>query len=412
MKVKKILLVLTIVSSSFVYNNVKRDDSSNLAAKVIRNNFNDFVKNYQEETDDYTFNPNSIEKEHKVYIVDQGEYGTFFDFDKENGYMIIGNDYEIYDIKSSGQLDYFEKYKNVAFSKIDGYGFMKGEEFIPFTSLDVVRTKRSEPKKKYDVDKYTKFGEFSKIVDYKYYMNNRYGSSYKLVKSYLTTHSDYFTYQNDYSIYGVDSHGEGNCAVTSMYKSLYLGYFKFDLRKYAGFSSTNKKYNASINDSFYYDLIGNPKKYGYSNIRDLSKSNYYPETYLEIRNWLAKNKGYRVGGAGVSEIKSCLKAIIKNKAKYLVSPKSKHDPSHNELIKMVDTSCFPLFNVEDDVWGEHSMVVTGYLKYEKKKKILFFTITNSVLLLQISDHHRSFPVYIDYDKYISSYRYHTDIVYY
>ncbi len=416
---KKFIFVCTIVSylgatSSNLYsNNTDYVTSTNRgnAVKLISNDLEKFVKRYQAETKDMSFDPKYIENQYDVYLVDSGLKGTFFDFDGNRGYLLVDDSFNIYDISSSGQLDYFTRGVDVCFS-MSQYGYLRDDLFVPF-NVESEYSEEERVKGKYGTINYTAPNEGYKIRDYNYYMTMRYGSSYKYVKSNEYYYNTPLTQQNFLSFFNVNGNLEGNCGLAALYNSFHFGYYKYENPIYSWFSSSPTKYYASKQDSFYMDYLNNPKKYKeYSYLLDLTRGNKYPESYIDIRDWLVKNVGYKAGGTTSSQLVKCINGLVKEKTRRKLSAKSARGLSPNDIMSKIDKSCLPIIGVSDDIWGDHFMNIIGYRYYVKTESFWFFKIKTPVLLLQIADMHSSKPVYIDYIKYINTYYFDTVFVTY
>lgn len=132
-----------------------------------------------------------------------------------------------------------------------------------------------------------------------------------------------------------------------------------------------------------------------------------PTLYCDIREY-ALNKGYynikngflTLEGTWPFSIGKIIKGVGK---KYNIKLKPKQillGMFKKQVMKEIDAGYPTIFNINShSVYGNHSVVVTGYRIYKKTKKVLGFKITNKAHLMEISDNWSYGPVYFDCGTY-------------
>lgn len=123
-------LGITNVNESNIEDYVSSDCVS--VADFIEDNFENFVDEYNLAADD-SWDASYIENRFSITIDECGSVydGIFMDFDNDNGYAVIGNDYELLDFITYGASPYenilSEEYY---FSSITGYYYLYGEDYL------------------------------------------------------------------------------------------------------------------------------------------------------------------------------------------------------------------------------------------------------------------------------------------
>lgn len=92
-------------------------------ADFIEDNFDTFVHEYNNGIEDESMilNATYIETRKNVTNVTDYSQAVYFDFNDDNGYAVIGNDYQMLDFATSGDLDYLKEAENLLFSEFDGF---------------------------------------------------------------------------------------------------------------------------------------------------------------------------------------------------------------------------------------------------------------------------------------------------
>ncbi len=101
-------------------------------ASFIETHFDKVVNEYNL-VSDAKWNANSIENRFEIRIDDTDEqyYGEFLDFDGENGYAVVGNDYTFLDFSTIGNSPFMDiQSDEYVYSTISGYLYRSGEDYL------------------------------------------------------------------------------------------------------------------------------------------------------------------------------------------------------------------------------------------------------------------------------------------
>ncbi|HBD05957.1 MAG TPA: hypothetical protein DCY93_00910 [Firmicutes bacterium] len=422
-----ILMLIAAVLSATLGVSISQNDAQKIVGKdhdsiacFIEDNLEQFKTEYHNAMNDFSFNPSYVENKYEVYLIDSESYSTFLDFDGNNGYMLVADNYELLDFKTEGQLDYFNYGYEVCYSPDTNYCFYyeTEERYIPFSAINYLGQEPEDIMRgkclfDYDITEYTTRKDGNIIHDYEYYMNKRYGSKYKYVSSTGYSNRYSFPTQMDYSFYSLDGdNAEGNCGLAALYNSYLYGSLRYSDKKYKGCKSYGVKVQARYYDPYYFSIMNNPRKYGVSYIFDISSINVFPQSYLDIRDWMQKNANYRCNGSSAKQLANCIKAIIYSDSKVKVKPRAELFLTFKQIKALVDKNCLPLIGVDDNVWGCHFMTITGYRIYEKRESFWIFKLITPVNLLQLCDNHFGLPTYMDFEDYTKIRQLSTVYVYY
>ncbi|MDE5767599.1 MAG: hypothetical protein K2H56_03545 [Malacoplasma sp.] len=89
----------------------------------IENNFQTFVSSYNESVEDSNLllNATHVESKKSVTNLDDNSQAIYLDFNDDNGYALIGNNYLILDFATTGDLYYLKDVDNLLFTQADGF---------------------------------------------------------------------------------------------------------------------------------------------------------------------------------------------------------------------------------------------------------------------------------------------------
>ena len=99
---------------------INLDEKCQEVVNFLSENITEFRNEYNASHED-KLNVTSFEGYTLVYVIDYDTYGVYIDFNDDNGYILTSFDYEIYDLQTTGDLEYM---KNVSFSSyhtVDGF---------------------------------------------------------------------------------------------------------------------------------------------------------------------------------------------------------------------------------------------------------------------------------------------------
>jgi|AGTN01.3.fsa_nt_gi hypothetical protein len=394
---KVILILLAILSILFPSVNflINENEISDYIGKdcdsladFIVDNLYLFEKEYNENLlpDEPKFEASGCEYRTKIRNLSAGADAVYLDFDGNNGYMVIGEDYNIYKFEPVGDLAFLKLEENIFYSDGDGFLYYNEEykNYIPYEtdeSEDIICTSSAGK------------DTSGRIVDSDAYINGNYGSGYSLYQS-----KDLLYYlpgtQMELTMYiktiGAGITSEGNCALVSMYNT--LEYLKLS-NKYPSLPSNSIYFRPALDDPHYNQIISTTE------YRPRAVQEYLPQLYVTIRNHAAQYYSYRTSNdsLSVSQMDNFIEAIGDF---YGANINSTYFPlwSFGSNVKDdIDAGYFTIFNMNNDsFYGNHSVAVAGYKVYRKATKILFVTVYDTVNLAIIGDGWGPIKAYYDF----------------
>ena len=110
---------------------------SNTTVQFIDSHISEMAQIYNSENED-KFVGEWIEKTLIVYILSQGTYATYLDFNEANGYMVVDEDYNLYEFKTDGDLTYLKDLNFAFYSEEKGFKYYNSDtdELLPFVLSD------------------------------------------------------------------------------------------------------------------------------------------------------------------------------------------------------------------------------------------------------------------------------------
>ncbi len=361
----------------------------------IENNFQTFVSSYNESVEDSNLllNATHVESKKSVTNLDDNSQAIYLDFNDDNGYALIGNNYLILDFATTGDLYYLKDVDNLLFTQTDG--------FVYETEFGYARYDFEYPSEK-DLEN-TKFNRFydgqltykgkgsGMIENSENYIRDRYGSGFKSYEIKLKTYQNVL--QDIYSVYfnkktGI---GEGNCTLSAMFGV--MQYFR-------DYKSMKKLPTGEIkiipeNDYFYKSVIRNYSGYEVK----------VPKIYEKIRK-NAINYGYTTESTVISSLN--MANIFTNTMRdfgYSTKTFQKYANmvifwSFGSQVKSEIDAGYPtIWNTLGGQYGAHSLVVKGYRQFYRDRWFLFFKWREYKNLMIVNDNHGYTDTYFDLDAY-------------
>ncbi len=381
-------------SDDDIRNYIKGDCES--VADFIEGNLSYIVSEYNKENEIHWL-ASSIEDRKTILDVTDGSNAVYLDFDGDNGYAVIGNDYNFLDFSLSGDLDYLKKLDDILFSEYDCFVYETDTGYacydIEYGDADFWN--KIELKKKYNGQDSEGSGMISNSDDY---IHDRYGNDFNLEKEKRLNYKNVI--QNKYSFYAKNGLSEGNCTLSAMF-----GIMQY-LRDNKGMTKLPSE-NVMVypeDDSFHEDLI----EQGYT-----ADKKDVPLLYETIRDD-AKDFGYTCESTAWTSInmaniymnvmnKLGYDTNVFNRYAYLVLTWS----YKSQVINDIDLGYPTMWNTARGQYGAHSMVVNGYKIYTKVNKIWFFTWKEQKLLASLNDNWHNEDYYMDCDAFRRDERYMT-----
>ena len=365
--------------------NISKDSES--VANFIIHNVQSLVHAYNEDEQNTTkWHASYVEDVKTVMNISQESAPcVYLDFDHDNGWAVVGNNFDFLDFSPTGDLEYTKSEDSLLWSEYDGFvtvteeGYIKtGQQFLTNDELNTIAFNFS--------GKYSGFESGSDGIQYPLsYLNDRYGAGWYMDDANSKLLSNYSNViQSEYSIYGND---EGNCTL-----SAYYGIFNY-LRNYGKF---NKLPSGMID-------IDTSKDTFNSNLT--VKRTSVPEIYANIRE-AAMRYGYTTSSTFWTS--TCMKlwgSEALEKMGYTHSWYNSYIHMYvtwsfqSQVVNNINSGYPVMWNQARGHYYNHSMVVKGYQTYKKEHKFWFITYYESKHMMVINDNWEDRTVYTDYEGY-------------
>lgn len=297
-----------VITESNIHEYVLHDCES--VAEFIIDNLEIFSDEYNKEIEDeeLKFEATSCEKMIPVYVVSTGEEGLYIDFNADNGYMVIVDDYSVHAFDTQGDIEYLKELDYTYYSIYDGFLYVDEDgnycpfEFNQMSESDLEAYIQNGLSQSYNGQTQ---GTDGGIYNTDLYVKDRYGTGYVIKSGDSKTLANYKCIdQGDLSIYNLittdGERGEGNCVLSSCYSL--LNYLQMT-GKYSNLSRSDSTTNYdATKDSFY-------KKYNNGKY-NIHTPKWLPNLYLAVREYAIKNCGYEVDSVDPFKIGSIIKGDI------------------------------------------------------------------------------------------------------
>ena len=346
------------------------------------------LKELNEEVNIKSLNVHDIQIEDYNY----NDKGKLIVFNDNNGYMVIGDKFKLYDLKllENNPFEHIE-YDELVFNTINGYSYIENNEIFPINNgIALVNNQIYDGQEKY--------GDGA-IKDPSKYIISRYGNDYTL-KSEGSLNGSVLHYMNNrnqtnYSCYLTNKdglrYGEENCGLVSAY--ICIDYIM--KRYYSSLidSTSTRYYDPKIEEKEYYD-----KKLKDSNVEacSLTKENLYFVTRkkaFEVKNapeGLSLWDSSTIIEKAFEEYDMTINYIEEVKwAKYAL-----------EYYKEIDKGRPLLWSpLSSDTYGSHTMAASGYKYYFKNEKWWIFNNSSTIALVEVQDGWCDYTRYFDLNAY-------------
>ncbi len=376
-----LLIFFVVIGSAFTFPEDVLDGSALQSAIYIQNNL-DEINDYAN-SNGYSVNiTHSYLQPILIFNGESYEEGYFIDFNDDNGYITVGNDFSIYDISferesvaADGILNNFE------FSIHDGYDYDR----------KIVETMDIETAEFYNPSNYDGTDSQGKITNLPDYVKDKYGSGYSLYagKRVTTMSGERQSTQSVYIHYkdGI-YYSEGNCGLISA--SNYLKYL------YTNREFTNIPYNSY---EYYYPQVNEVNLFNARN----SDSSYTVSNPKYMRTALAdiRREAYRINGGPegltVWESRDLLNHAM---SRYGYSTRFKIIEiwSYSTVTSRINNNQALLWSVlGHNVYNDYTMFVSGYQTYKKEGKFLWWITYDYKEFFVLKDGHSSADRYYDFN---------------
>lgn len=397
--------------------------SAGEVADFICDNFSGFVSEYNTAMGEQ-WQAIGIEGKYKIVVQenDEEKEAVFLDFNDAQGYAVVGENYRLYDLQTSGDSPFKGKsFKTCYYSVSAGYLYEKNSTLLSVdeaNNADDSFLELETDGKHYNGQKNGATG-CGQIDDTDQYIEDKYGSGWKKISKRRLSMKGYSQWklscykENNIVNNKVVTSSEGNCWAVSAFTA--LQYMADQWEDMPQSSDNTVPYDPVTSEPNIYSLYfstkdGSPQKkntllgtvngqavYKYS----LKGNITFPALYTDVRKYINKEFKKIEGG---SIWRSCW--IIND-----VAEQYGHDVGYSTHVIWsayvekgtgeIDAGRPLLWSTSADTYGSHTMAVCGYVRYQKTKVFWRrFVIVKQKMFYEIKDGWTESSQYYDMSGYV------------
>lgn len=369
----------------------------------IKRNLNEFKEEYNKLNAE-PLKAVGIEGYSLVYIIDSKEYGVYLDFNEDNGYLVSSFSFNLYDIKTKGDIKYLKEKDFTYYSVIDGFLYHDGSSYQKYEK----EMRASEIVYGYDGQLADGEAGIYSLTDY---MADRY-PSYKLEernwKAYIDSNyiaTDMLT--TSYFVKKVSSDGgntyrtysEANCALTADFNVMsswkQMGFFeKLPLKTV--YRDIREEIKEDPNYAEYGTGVGGPgiESYWTTNTEYNLKTMY--ELYYYARYYAVAAKKYTPEtGLTTAQAKDVFTFCTSQYMAGTVYPKKSTNFADVMESLQAGRAVFMGVSGSKTFGGDHAVALLGYFKYSYKSGVWIFAQTKTAYFYVIDDGRIDSETYFD-----------------
>ncbi len=353
-------------------------------AAFIYDNFSLFQANMCKVCPSFSsFNASSIEKTSPVHILEKNENGVLLDFDSDNGFALVGQNYEIFNFSPTGEPPKIND-EDCCYSIEYGWGRLFQDSFFPFE-----KRKGSDEN---DGNHLAGGGISSLIYSPDDYVKKNKGDGFTITLAH--SKKDWsFHCQREFSIYAryaepTTKEYEGNCQIASLYEAC----------EYLLKECLSGEYSCLVNsdpesDPFYNDFMAKKDKNG--NSVYVISHHKVPLLYKHLRDWYRDNDSYQFDYTHVEKCQESISAISTwlNEPIFCLSSTDCSDQDVDKAVVAQNQVCVIWVNGDDNL--SHAMPVVGKRTYSKIEGWWVFQHTEYFSLLAVNDNIHYTVTYVD-----------------
>ena len=397
--------VVSMVSSSGA---TKPSDS----VEVIVDNLDKFQGMYNETyPDKIPFHASSVENVMDILILDDWKEmdGYLVDFNDDCGYVVVGYDYVLYDIQTTGE----NPYKNVSESVTRLFACSTGYQYFYNGLYSVDDKNNSEETEWENIELSNNRGDekkgCGKIENPDQYVSDVYGKGYKIAKEKSLSMkgftqyklSAYHHYENGFP------YSESNCWMVSAYHVLQYYTDSIYQDQMPG-SDKEIIYNPRVEEPHiyvkYFDSTGKCRELTEVDGEKKDKwylTNYdFPELFASVRK-MADEKYGKCDGGTTGQTANLIKWVgQKYGATFKTNCVYRWGYYADAVAKNIENNIPSIWSTSNDTYGSHSMAVNGYKYYQKTTKFWIFTSVKTKLFYELRDGHTSEPRFYDISGHV------------
>ena len=350
-------------------------------ADFIENNFELFVEEYNNSSDeDEDWYAEYVENRFIITVNECGnEYkGVFLDFDNDNGYAVVGDDYNLCDFKTQGESPYLDIVSDsYCYSVVCGYCYLRDGEYVSVNeenNADENFIYDNVVAKNYAGHEDKNVKGCGRIEDPDQYVNDKYDGGWTLGRN---NHLNMQGYAQWYLSCYIKDGSEGNCWFVSAYHVLqYMAdvYWKNMPQRYAMIGY----YNPQTREPTLY------AKYMSEGYR-LNDSRTITELYADVRKHI--NERYQQVDEGmIWDTSEIIEYVARQYGHYVNSVEHIAWGLYTDTAtKKIDSGYPVLWSTSNDTYGSHTMAVCGYKYYWKTTGWWIFKTASYKLFFEIKD---------------------------
>ena len=370
-------------------------ENSEECVDFIEENFSQVISEYNiaHQAEGIICEATFIEGQSKIYMTDLDKYGIYLDFNDNNGYLLVTEDYNLYEFESVGDLSYLKNIELAYYNSFDGFMYLDSEtgllekyEYVDNTSeyyKSCDTTELSSDEELIGAAGQDGSGD-GHIYDIDAYVAAVY-PDYVYESRYMIT--DYqWIYQWNTSVYrqatssGYSS--EGNCVINATY-SMLNDWFRRGKFQWMPSGTTN--YSSLVTSDRQYSTYGTSTYDGWTTNTTARLSNM-PTLYLELRDY-AIDYGYLPENGMQSKYIVDMVGKVASSRGYTFNMIK--TSSFDENVKyQLDTNCACVISVQgSSTYGNHAMGLYGYVKYTYTSGWWIFKTTKDKYFYVVDDGH-------------------------
>lgn len=391
--------------------------------EFLEKNFSRFVDEYNKSYGDRPLDASSAEYTKEVFILDDGLYGLYVDFDGDCGYMVIASGNIICELQTEGDLPGLREEDTLLYSRADSFvsfdsdGILQKMFPCDEDAADMSPAVRAAESTSSGSSSVAEDGKIQSDEIDEYVSENYPDYAYEAGNEALETDFDCSLMEETsyYLRYSCSSTGsftgtsytEGNCSLNAMYNVM-RSWAKESLISGISYDDTLNIWMNIESDPLY-------RKYGDGDLECDDEGNYYiwqtnahkfpntsvyylsvmPELYANIRAYAIENHDYTpVSGYSVSNVPKTMESVAEDS--YGVTIDVKKTSSVSKAIAATDGGQASYLSISgSSTYGNHGVAMIGYREYTCTTELWVFTLVDSIYFYQIADGWHSDARYFD-----------------
>lgn len=368
-------------------------ENSEKCVEFIEENFAKVVSEYNlaHSEDGVLCTATSIEGRARVYITDLGRYGIYLDFDGNNGYLLVTENYHLYEFEPIGDLPYLKNVDFAYYSSFDGFlykddttGILERYEHVDnsnefygcYNQMGAVSDHEGL---------ISAVGQDSEgyIYDIDSYVADVY-PEYEYVGRYISMNYQWI-YQQDTSIFyqttDFGQYTEGNCVINATYSMMNDWYTRKSRFSWLPYGTID--YSNSCTSDPLYGTYGTGVFQGWS-VRSHTELINMPVLYMELRSYAIEYGYLPDQGMQSPYIIDMVERVgsVRGHTLNMLSSSSFNE----DVIYSLDTDQTCILVVSgSDIYGNHAMGLYGYVEYEYTTGWWIFSKTKTKYFYVVDD---------------------------